>query len=88
MPYRRIPVSTSLTSDLAEEIRSLVRRVYPEMLEYLELLVRAESPTSDPVAAAEVFRLLEVPLRELGFETRRMPGKTSAGVLTAFPRSR
>lgn len=88
MPYRRIPVSTSLTLNLAEEIRRRVRRVYPEMLEYLELLVRAESPTSDPFAVAEVFRLLEAPLRKLGFETRRIRGKTSAGVLTAFPRSR
>jgi glutamate carboxypeptidase len=47
----------------------------PEMVASLERLVTAESPSLDPAAQREPFRLLAGELRELGFEVEPIPGR-------------
>ncbi|GAB4245672.1 MAG: M20 family metallopeptidase [Acidobacteriota bacterium] len=73
-------------AELAREVRNRVEKRFVELLDYLRTLVRAESPTSDPAAVERVLKTLAGSLEELGFQARRIPGKTSAGLLLAYPR--
>lgn len=59
-----------------------------EMAGFLRKLAEVESPSTDPAAQAEVFRLLAGPLDELGFRTRRVSGRETGGQLYARPRDR
>lgn len=55
------------------------------MLDYLESLVRAESPSRMPAAQDAVMRLLVGRLRSLGYYTLRVPGCDTGGYLFARP---
>jgi len=56
-----------------------------EMIEYLRELAIAESPSFSAELQDGVLNMLAVPLRELGYECRRLPGKQSGGQLYAHP---
>lgn len=71
-----------------ERIRAHLEEKRDRMVDYLRALVEAESPSTDPSAQGPVFELLEEPLRELGFEVRRIPGTETGGQLYARPRHR
>lgn len=58
------------------------------MLELLELLVRAESPSEEPSAQGRMLGLLSDAFLERGFRPRVIPGKQSGGMLLAMPVSR
>jgi glutamate carboxypeptidase len=55
------------------------------MLDLLEAMVRAESPSTDAAAQEVVFALLAASLHELGWRVRRWPGRTTGGCLLAYP---
>jgi len=59
-----------------------------EMLHTLEALVRIESPTPDPNAQHRVFGLLSTLLDDLHYTSRHIGGRTSGGVLLAYPKNR
>ena len=50
-----------------------------EMTAYLKDLVLAESPSLCPETQDRVFRLIEEPLQQIGYETERIPGSHSGG---------
>jgi glutamate carboxypeptidase len=59
-----------------------------ELVAFLEKLVAAESPSSEPELHAGVVALLGEALAEAGFRTRRLRGRTTAGQLFARPARR
>ncbi len=58
------------------------------MKAFLTDLVEAESPSRDPGAQREVFRLLSRGFTRLGFEAFHFPGKETGGFLLARPGTR
>lgn len=58
------------------------------MLELLEALVRAESPSDVPAAQAAPLGILADSLESEGFRTRRLSGRRSGGQLLAAPKGR
>ncbi|MFQ5747628.1 MAG: M20 family metallopeptidase [Gemmatimonadota bacterium] len=69
-------------------LRDRLEGKLPAMLELLEALVRAESPSDDPDAAGAPLPILAAALEAAGLETRRLPGRGSAGQLLARPARR
>lgn len=55
------------------------------MTEFLERLVRAESPSSLPAAQQLVFMLLQEALEQRAYRVRRVPGRQTGGHLVAIP---
>jgi glutamate carboxypeptidase len=60
-----------------------MRRRTAEMVDALERLAGAESPSLDPASQREPFELLADPLRELGFAVERIPGRAVGDHLLA-----
>jgi glutamate carboxypeptidase len=58
------------------------------MVELLERLALAESPSDDPAAVAPLLALLAFELEQGGLFVRRLRGRVSAGLLYARPRKR
>jgi hypothetical protein len=58
------------------------------MVDLLELLVRAESPSDDPSAQGPMLELLSDAFAKRGFRPRVLPGKSSGGMLLAMPAKR
>lgn len=80
--------STSSPTGIAGDVIAAVRAQRAAWLDFLEQLVRCESPTSDAAAQKPVFELLAAPLEAIGFECRRRPGIASGGMLLAAPQGR
>ena len=55
------------------------------MLEVLARLTRAESPSDVPESQAEVRSIIATELEQRGFAVRRVPGRSSGGMLHARP---
>ena len=55
------------------------------MVALLQALARAESPSTEPAAQAEVQRLLQEALAALGYQVELIPGEQSGGHLHARP---
>lgn len=60
----------------------------PRMVELLQRLVMAESPSDDPAAVATVLTMLTAELEQTGMVVRRFKGRVSAGMLYARPQER
>jgi glutamate carboxypeptidase len=71
--------------ETANRIQKCVEAQFPEQVDYLRQLVRAESPSLDPESQKVMFDLLSQPLLELGYRVRRHPGRRSGGQLFARP---
>lgn len=69
-------------------IQSWMEERKEEMADFLEQLVRAESPTTRPELQEEVFRLLSDAFDEAGHSVRRYSGRITGGQLLSRPRSR
>lgn len=66
--------------------RDRIEASLPDMIDRLQRFVEAESPTEDFDAQERILDLIERPLTDLGFETRRVPGRgLSGGHLIARP---
>ena len=59
-----------------------------EMKALLIRLIRAESPSNEPSLQAEVLEILSEAFQQQGFRPRRVQGKTSGGMLLAWPADR
>lgn len=75
-------------SPRGDEILARLRCEREAMLEFLESLTVAESPSSDAGSQAAVRVLLQNALKELGYRTVVLTGKRSGGNLYARPASR
>ena len=69
----------------ASRLLEYMRMCKPQMISYLEELVRAESPSLCPETQDRVLSLIEESLRQIGYETERLPGNRSGGQLYARP---
>jgi glutamate carboxypeptidase len=70
------------------QILDYVRAQRCAMVELLERLVLAESPSDNPAAVASVLAMLTDELEHVGMAVRRFRGCVSAGTLYARPRTR
>jgi len=78
-----------MTSGLrGPKILDLVRTERPYMIELLERLTLAESPSSDAESQQQIRKLLSEEFAALGFSTRLLPGLSSGGQVYARPRDR
>jgi len=74
--------------DLPNRILKHLEGTRAEMLELLERLVRAESPSDDPSAQGPMLELLSDAFTRRGFRPQVIPGKNSGGMLLATPAER
>lgn len=72
----------------AADITGWLRAERESLLGFLERLARTESPSASAAAQEPAFALLAEALRGLGFQTRRLTGRSSGGALFARPRVR
>lgn len=78
-------MDTSNQPELAQSVRTYLEGHRDQMLAVLEALVRAESPTDDPDAQAEVQEFLSRLLRTLNFRVTHVPAEETGGHLYASP---
>jgi glutamate carboxypeptidase len=72
----------------AGEVLERVRTHRDAIIALARRLAELESPTDDPDAQAAVHVVLEEALGEVGYRSRRWPGRRSGGVLVARPAGR
>jgi len=77
-----------MDEELPKRILEHLEGTRAEMLELLERLVRAESPSNDPSAQGPMLELLSGAFTQRGFRPRVIPGKNSGGMLLATPAER
>ena len=77
-----------MNEELPKRIIEHLEGTRAEMLELLERLVRAESPSDDPSAQGPMLELLSGAFTQRGFRPRVIPGKNSGGMLLATPAER
>jgi glutamate carboxypeptidase len=71
-----------------QRILDYVQDLRPAMVDLLQRLAQAESPSQDSVAVARGLALLSSELEQAGLSVRRFRGRVSAGMLYARPRDR
>jgi glutamate carboxypeptidase len=71
-----------------EDILALLREKRDPMVAFLERLVRAESPSSDPSSQAAVREILGAEFKAFGYKVLALAGKRSGGQLYARPENR
>jgi glutamate carboxypeptidase len=69
-------------------ILSYLQQRRQEMVDLLQRLALAESPSDEPAAVAPVLGMLQLELEEAGLVARRIPGRLSGGMLVGRPRLR
>ena len=69
-------------------ILSYLRERRQDMVDLLQRLALAESPSDNPAAVAPVLAMLASELEQAGMSVRLFPGRVSAGTLFARPRER
>jgi glutamate carboxypeptidase len=77
-----------MTDHDTDRILNYLRERRQPMVDLLQRLALAESPSDDPAAVAPLLALLTGELEEAGLSVRRFPGRVSAGTLFARPRRR
>lgn len=77
-----------MTAQTCERVRAYLDAHTGEMIRLLELLTRAESPSSDAAAQLPVKAILTEELEQLGFRVRAPRGSSTGGSLFARPRQR
>jgi glutamate carboxypeptidase len=78
----------TMTDDAVQRILSYLREHRQEMVDLLQRLVLAESPSDNPVAVTGALEILASELDKAGMLVRLLPGHVSAGVLYARRRYR
>ncbi len=74
---------------LARDLREDIQARLPEMVAFLEALVRAESPSVVPESQSGIQDLLASSLRDDGYRVRKIVGRgKSGGLVQASPRAR
>jgi glutamate carboxypeptidase len=77
-----------MTPDLAAQLTTHLEARKDEMVEVLDRLVQAESPSGDPALLAVNLDLIGSMLRDGGYRTRRTRGKRGGGNLLGVPEGR
>jgi glutamate carboxypeptidase len=77
-----------MTHDQTRCILAYLRERRQDMVDLLQRLALAESPSDSPTAGAPVLALLASELEQVGMDVRLFRGRVSAGTLFARPRPR
>jgi glutamate carboxypeptidase len=77
-----------MTDHQTQRILDYLQGQRPAMVELLERLARAESPSNEPAAVTAALRVLSTELQQCGMSVRHFSGRVSAGTLYARPCSR
>src|SRR5579871_2391334 len=77
-----------MTDDEVHRVLSYLRERRQDMVDLLQRLALAESPSDNPAAVAPALALLESELGQAGMTVRHFPGRVSAGTLYARPQER
>jgi glutamate carboxypeptidase len=77
-----------MTDYETQSILSYLQQRRHDMVDLLQRLARAESPSDNPAAVAPVLQLLASELEQAGLSVRRFRGRVSAGMLFGRPRGR
>jgi glutamate carboxypeptidase len=77
-----------MTDPETSRIRDYLRGQRQAMVDLLQHLALAESPSNDPAAVAAVLSLLSAELEQCGLAVQHFAGRVSAGTLYARPPSR
>jgi len=72
----------------AREVLEHVRARQVDMVDLLRRMAEAESPSDVPGAQHEIREIIAGELNRLGYVVRRVPGRSSGGMLYARPRGR
>ena len=75
----------AMTTNIAKEILAYFKARNDNMVEFLENLIRYESPSSNPKAQKVLLEFLGNKLKSLGYFTNYVPGKKTGGYLYARP---
>jgi len=75
----------AMTTNIATGILAYFRARNDNMVEFLENLIRYESPSSNPKAQKALLEFLGNKLKSLGYFTNYVPGKKTGGYLYARP---
>jgi glutamate carboxypeptidase len=78
----------AMTTYIATEILAYFKARNDNMVEFLENLIRYESPSSNPKAQRALLEFLGNKLKSLGYFTNYVPGKKTGGYLYARPLNR
>ena len=77
-----------MSKAVANEILSWMQAHQNEMRDFIQQLVRIESPSDVPDSQKPVLDLLSAAFSDLNYQVRRIPGRNSGGHLFARPRRR
>jgi len=80
-------VNASPPSAASDVLNYLAVRQH-EMVDLLERMTRAESPSDVPQSQAEIREIISAELENRGFAVKRIPGRNSGGMLHARPGNR
>ncbi len=81
-------MTETLNRTTAAQLLSWMQEHRHEQVQFIERLVRMESPTDVPASQQPVLQLLAESLSALGYCVRKIPGRTSGGHLFARPARR
>ena len=76
---------TSVTPDVAQDVRAYLRKRRPDYVQLLRALVETETPSTEPATQRAALDLLAERFRAIGFEVRHVVGRSSGGHLYARP---
>lgn len=77
-----------MTTNIAVEILAYFKANNDSMVEFLENMIRYESPSSDPGSQKVLLEFIEKKLNSIGYFTYYVPGKITGGYLYARPQNR
>jgi glutamate carboxypeptidase len=78
----------AMTTNIAAEILAYFKESNDNMVEFLENLIRYESPSNNPNSQKALLEFLGNKLNSLGYFTCYFPGKKTGGFLYARPQNR
>lgn len=68
---------------VAKDILSHLQGQREKMIHWLEIMTKSESPSDQPQTQIEIREIIASELERLGFRVRRIPGRSSGGMLYA-----
>ena len=77
-----------MAPQVIEDTKQFLRGQREAMIQFVEQLALAESPSTVPEAQDTVFELLTAALQELNYKTIRVPGQLTGGYLYSRPHER
>jgi glutamate carboxypeptidase len=81
-------MNLNVNKPAAAEVLGYLQGHQEDMVQLLSRMTRAESPSDVPEAQQEIREIIAGEFEQLGFLVRRVPGRTSGGMLHARPAER